>query len=86
MKARFDKKFAKQLGKYPQKIRAIFESHLVLFLEDMFNPLLNNHALLGQYKSCRTINITGDIRAVYKMIDADTVLFVGFGTHSQLYT
>jgi mRNA-degrading endonuclease YafQ of YafQ-DinJ toxin-antitoxin module len=32
-----------------------------------------------------SINITGDWRAIYMPINNNEVLFIAFGTHSQLY-
>jgi addiction module RelE/StbE family toxin len=85
MEANFHKAFAKQLGKYPDKIQAAFQNRLTLFLTDPFNPILSNHALTGRFEGCRSINISGDLRAVFELIGQDTALFVAFGTHSQLY-
>lgn len=41
--------------------------------------------LTGEYAGLYSINITGDIRALYKKV-GDTYAIFGFiGTHSQLY-
>lgn len=85
VKARFHKTFAKQLGKYPGKIQTVFQKRLALFLRNPSNQLVLNHALTGRWLEYRSINITGDLRAVYELIDQDTAFFVAFGTHSQLY-
>ena len=55
------------------------------FWIDPYHPTLNNHALRGKYTGYRSINITGDIRAIYKLVDNDTFLFVTIGTHKKLY-
>jgi addiction module RelE/StbE family toxin len=85
MKARFHKSFAKQLGKHPAKIQMAFQKRLTLFLVDPFDQILSNHALGGRWEGHRSINISGDLRAIYELIDEDTAFFVAFGTHSQLY-
>jgi len=85
MRARFNKAFAKQLGRYPHKVQLAFQKRLELFLNDSMNQLLSNHALTGRWDGYRSINISGDLRAVYEMIDKDMVYFVAFGSHSQLY-
>lgn len=85
MTARFHKTFAKQLGRYPNKIQAAFQKRLEIFLTEPFHQILSNHPLTGRWLGYRTINISGDLRAVFRMIEQDTVLFVAFGTHSQLY-
>lgn len=85
MKAKFHKTFAKQLGKYPNKTQIAFQKRLALFLDDPFNQLLANHLLSGRWLGYRSINITGDLRAIYELVGQETAFFVAFGTHSQLY-
>lgn len=86
MKIYFSKDFSKGYKKLQSKImRKKVDERILLFRENAFEPILNNHSLVGKYVGCRSINITGDIRAVYKMIDEDAALFVAIGTHSQLY-
>ncbi len=82
----FSRRFEKDLRKAPIKIRIAFKARLELFLPDMFNPLLNNHALTGDYKEYRSINITGDWRAIFKEFEnGEIISFEILGTHSQLY-
>jgi len=45
---------------------------------------LNNHSLSGEWRGYRSIDITGDIRAVYR-IENEINLFVAIGSHNQLY-
>ena len=58
---------------------------ITLFSEDPLNPVLRNHPLHTPYKGSYSIDITGDYRAVYELIDDQTALFTHIGTHSQLY-
>lgn len=85
----FSKLFEKQLRKSPTKIRAAFLERYKIFLDDPFNPRLNNHHLSGQLNKYRSINITGDWRALYlEELDAngdEVIIFEILGTHSQLY-
>ncbi len=55
-----------------------------IFLKDEFHPVLNNHALKGEYHGYRSINVTGDIRAIFKR-GFEYVIFVEIGSHSKLY-
>ncbi len=80
----FSNRFDKYLRKAPLGIKIDFRERLTLFIQDPFHPLLNNHALAGQYRGYRSINITGDWRAIYREIDG-IILFDVLGTHSQLY-
>ncbi len=60
---------------------------LKLFKADNFSPLLNNHILKGKYSGTRSINVTGDWRALYVTEGqfGQDIVFVALGTHSQLY-
>ena len=81
----FQKSFEKQYIKLSKRIREKVKERNTLFEKDPYDPVLNNHALSGKYKGYRSINITGDIRSVYKLIGSNTALFVAIGKHSQLY-
>jgi len=84
MKIKFSKKFVKRFESASLLIRRNFESNLEIFISDKFNQTLNNHALNGKYIGYRSINITGDWRALFKD-DGNVVLFITLGKHSQLY-
>ncbi|OGZ64427.1 MAG: hypothetical protein A2402_00190 [Candidatus Staskawiczbacteria bacterium RIFOXYC1_FULL_37_43] len=79
------KNFKKQYKKLSVKIKKNFEERLGLFEINPFNPILNNHQLRGEMKNLRSVNITGDIRAIYEQVDKNTVLFLMIAKHSKLY-
>ncbi len=81
----FHSRFKKQLKKAPESIRRAFYKHLTLFQDDPFQPALGNHAITGKYLGCRSIDISGDWRAVYQLLDDNECVFAFLGTHSQLY-
>lgn len=85
MKVSFQKSFNKQFEKLPDKIKNKVKERIKLFIIDSFNIQLNNHPLKGEYFNYRSINITGDLRAIYKYLNEDECVFVALGTHSQLY-
>ena len=85
MKYDLHKSFIKAYRKLPMKLKKTVEEKLTLFCDDPFVQELNNHALSGKYQGHRSINITGDYRAIYKVISEEEVIFVVLGTHSQLY-
>jgi len=80
----YHKNFKKQFKRLPKNIQNKFEIRLIVFLSGQYSMELNNHSLAGEWKGCRSIDITGDIRAVYKVKD-DIYLFVAIGSHNQLY-
>lgn len=86
VRVEFSQKFIKSLRKSPRKIKVAFRNRLELFLTDKFHPILYNHALEGKYKNYRSINISGDWRAIFRELDGGEAIYFDFiGTHSQLY-
>lgn len=77
--------FEKRITRLSPTIRNAFADRLELFLVDQRHPLLNNHALSGDRRGFRSINITGDWRLIYKKIDEDTILLTEIDTHHNLY-
>lgn len=84
MRIEFNKNFTKRFDNLPRKIQGQFYSRLEMFEQDQFHPLLNNHSIHHPYEGCRSINISGDIRALYENSN-DTIKFIRIGTHSELY-
>ncbi len=78
------KRFDKQFAKLPNKLRIQFIERVEIFVENSFDSILNNHAVHYPYDGCRSINITGDIRAIYEPRE-NTAIFIRIGTHSELY-
>ena len=85
MKIVLHNRFLKQYSKLRTKDQEKFRARRDLFLTDPHNPTLNNHPLSGKYKGYCSINITGDIRVIYKLVHENTALFVAIGSHSSLY-
>lgn len=85
MKIRFHKNFEKQYKKLKVSEKKKFKERKDLFFSDEYNPVLNNHPLQGKYQGYRSINVTGDVRAIYKKTDAELVIFAAIGSHSALY-
>ena len=86
MRVQLHRRFEKQFRKLQRSERIRARERLVLFAHDPFDPLLNNHPLEGKYQSCRSINIGGDLRAVYREIRKDIAYFIAIGTHNKLYS
>lgn len=86
MQINFSRQFVKQFDKLGISQKNKFDQRFGLWREDPLDQRLRDHALRGKYEGCRSINITGDLRAIYKFVSKDDVLFVAIGTHSQLYS
>ena len=78
-------KFKKQYQKLPQKFQQQFDNRLRLFLTDPTHPQLRVHPLKGSFSGYWSINISGDLRALYLKRGDEVIIFALIGSHSQLY-
>lgn len=79
------KQFDKQLSKLSPKIKKALADKFEILSQNEFDERLHNHKLNPPFTDCKSINITGDYRLIYRKIDKETFLFYQIGTHSQLY-
>lgn len=84
MEIKYSPRFLKQYQKSNKKIKNTFRIRRELFKQNPFSTQLNNHQLTGKFKGCRSINVTGDWRAIYSE-QRGIIIFEALGTHSQLY-
>lgn len=89
MNIKYSTTFKKQYKKAPKQIQNKVKERLELFVQNPTIAILNNHALTGKFQGRRSINITGDWRAIFS-IRANSesereYYFELVGTHSQLY-
>ena len=77
--------FLKNYAKLPKKIQEKFKERRDLFIENNFHALLNNHSVAPTYPNWRSINITGNFRALVEVKEKEKVVFMKIGTHSELY-
>ena len=81
----FHKNFKKQYKKLTKGEKQRFCFRLAVFESNPFNIILNNHPLRGKFDGYRSINIAGDLRAIYKLVDREEYVFVAIDTHDHLY-
>lgn len=79
------KSFEKQFKKLPKKIKQQAIVRLQLFVSNPLDYRLDNHPLAGAWTGHRSIDVTGDIRAIYTKADEHVARFVAIGSHSELY-
>jgi len=84
MQAAFHRNFKKRYRKLPEPIQKKFDSALKIFLHDRFDKRLNNHSVDRVFPDCRSINVTGDYRAIF-YDSQEVIVFITVGTHSDLY-
>ena len=77
--------FIKKYKKLSEKERVKFNERMEIFSKDEFNLILKNHKLHGEYDGYRSINITSDLRVIYKKIGENHYLLHIIGIHSELY-
>lgn len=76
--------FNKQYAKLQAPAKRRFRQRLELFQANPYDKSLRNHGLKGKYLGYRSIDIKGDLRALY-YTEGDTVYIFAFvGSHSQL--
>lgn len=78
--------FKKQYKKLPAKYQTQFDNSLRLFVNDPTDVRLRNHPLRGDFAGYWSINISGDLRALYRRDGDEIIIFALIGTHSQLYS
>jgi addiction module RelE/StbE family toxin len=81
----FSKRFKKQYKKLPPKLQIQTKNRIELWSEQPDNPILKRHKLEGALNNFYSINISGDLRALYEVIDEDIYIYEMIGSHSQLY-
>lgn len=81
----FTRSFIKQFKKLRNSQQERFYERLEVFKKNPQDRVLRDHALKGKYKGYRSIDIEGDLRALYYVKGDVIVVFAIIGTHSQLY-
>ena len=79
------KRFEKDFAKLPKPIKKKVIIVLQKFVDNPQDESLRSHSLSGKWSKYFSINVTGDLRAVYVYIEKDVVHFVAVGSHSELY-
>lgn len=84
MNIRLHAKFEKMFDPLPRKIQDRFFERAALYRKDPFHPILHNHSVDHAYPGWKSINVTGDYRALYEE-RGNEIVFMKIGTHSELY-
>lgn len=85
MNVHYSSRFRTQYKKLQNDIKAKVRGRIVLLIDDEFNPYLGNHMLSGEYRGCRSINVTRDWRILYEKYPNGAFHLIAIGTHAQLY-
>lgn len=85
MTLQYSKKFEKQFQKLSPRLKEQFYVRQALFEKNQRDPILRVHALNGKYQGYYSLDVTGDVRALFEKRGTTIVIFGFIGTHSQLY-
>ena len=80
----FHKRFEKTAKRLPPKVKQKMIERIELFANDPLNSQLRNHSLHTPYKGSYSIDITGDYRAVYVLVNEETAMFTHIGTSRRI--
>ncbi len=81
----FTKSFTKQFKTLRENQKTRFYERLELLKKNPHDRILRDHALKGNYKGYRSIDIEGDLRALYYIKVDVIIIFAFIGSHNQLY-
>ncbi len=85
MSISYHQHFIKAYKKLSQKLQQVTDDKIRIFRREPSQRELNNHKLHGKWEGYRSINITGDYRAIFCISEDQHVIFSLVGTHHQLY-
>ena len=88
MKIEFSKQFRKDAKNLKLSQAKQLDKRFELFQRYPNHSQLNNHSLHGKLKGYYSINITGNLRAIYrieKKNSEEVIKFAYLGSHSKLY-
>jgi addiction module RelE/StbE family toxin len=88
LRIKYTKPFKRDLNRVSFEIKIAFREARDLFYANPYHPALRNHALTEKYAGFRSIDVTGDYRAVFRIRETKKETVVTFhilGTHQALY-
>ena len=84
MKILLHAKFEKKFDTLPLSLQSRFFERVAIFRDNQRHPILHDHSVDKAYPGWRSINVTGDYRALYEEQNGD-IVFMKIGTHPELY-
>ena len=88
MEIQYKRRFRNQYRNADKEIKAAFAHTLELFVEDPHHASLRKHPLTGRFAGYRSIDVTGDWRAIFTVSvvgERRVAIFHLLGTHDTLY-
>ena len=85
MQILFSRNFRKRFDRLHLYLQNKFKIQMKLLVNNENNEILNIHSLKGKYLGLQSMNVTGDIRAIFEYKNDTTLIFHDIGSHSELY-
>jgi addiction module RelE/StbE family toxin len=85
MTIRYSKKFRKQYQKLTPKLQQKTTDAIKLWSQKPNDKSLRLHKLSGKMSRFHIIDVTGDLRVLYEIVNDEVYLYQMISTHSQLY-
>lgn len=88
MEIRYHKRFEKSYVNLRSKQKEATQDAIFRFRLDVFDQQLRNHALKGKWLGFRSIDVSWDLRIIFRELSDgryELVELVEVGSHSQLY-
>lgn len=88
LRIEYTTRFKRQLNQASLEIKTAFKEARELFYDNQDHSSLRNHALRGKFAGFRSIDVTEDYRALFKIRKTKTQTIITFyllGTHKELY-
>lgn len=82
--AKFKKRLAQYLKKYPQK-KELIKEKLATFSKNPYSYELRNHKLSGKLNESRAISVDYDCRIVFTELNEREVFLIDIGSHDEVY-
>jgi len=79
------KKFDKRYAKLRPNEQIRFKARRNLFVQNIHDPLLENHPLSGKHEECFLFHVGGDLLVLYEFLEKDVAHFLKIGTHHELF-
>lgn len=79
------KGFEKDFSKLPKRTKEKTVAALLLFTSKPTHTSLRVQSLKGAWTGHYSIDVAGDTRAIYYVVEKDLARFVAVGSHSELY-
>ena len=81
MELYYSAKFLKSYQKLPERLKALAEKKIDLFITDRFHSSLQVHKLHGNFVGFLSFSVNKNYRVIFDFLDKNIIRFYDIGTH-----